>query len=480
MDGGTASTRQRALSIAILAMGGEGGGVLADWIVDMAEQAGWRAQTTSVPGVAQRTGATIYYVELLQATAGRKPVFAMMPVPGDVDIVVASELMEAARAVQRGLVTPDRTVFVVSTHRVYAMTEKIAMTDGRVDPAPLMEACAKAARRLVAADMARIAEASRSVIGAVLFGALCRSGALPFPREAFEDAIRRGGIGVDASLRAFARGCEADDAAGPGVEIKPSEADVLIQAGLDRLADYQDRDYAAQFLARLQPVRDLDAIHGDGSGRLLAETARQLALGMAYEDTIRVAELKIRAARFDRVRREVKLRDGQMLGISEYLHPRVEEIADTLPAGLGRWLLRNRWARGLVGRMTARGRRVRTTTITGFLLLSLVAGRKPKRRSTLRFAVEQAELDRWLALVTATAPQDYALACEIAECRTLVKGYGDTHARGRANFDRLMAALPALRTRPDGAAALAALRQAAVADDTGAALNRALEALPRP
>ena len=64
----------------------------------------------------------------------------LTPVPGDVDIVIASELMEAGRAVQRGLVTPDRTTFIVSTNRVYAMTEKIAMADGRVDSAALLEA----------------------------------------------------------------------------------------------------------------------------------------------------------------------------------------------------------------------------------------------------------------------------------------------------------------------------------------------------
>ena len=94
---------------------------------------------TSVPGVAQRTGATNYYVELFPKTGAkantRPPVLGLTPVPGDVDIVIASELMEAGRAVQRGLVTPDRTTFIVSTNRVYAMTEKIALADGRVDSA---------------------------------------------------------------------------------------------------------------------------------------------------------------------------------------------------------------------------------------------------------------------------------------------------------------------------------------------------------
>src|SRR6185437_6128604 len=127
------------------AMGGEGGGVLAEWIVDLAEHGGYIAQMTSVPGVAQRTGATNYYVELFPKNAaqaaGRLPVMALTPVPGDVDIVIASELMEAGRAVQRGIVTPDRTTFLVSTNRVYSMTEKIALADGRVDSATLLEGC---------------------------------------------------------------------------------------------------------------------------------------------------------------------------------------------------------------------------------------------------------------------------------------------------------------------------------------------------
>src|SRR6476661_8767978 len=92
-------TMTQPIKIAILAMGGEGGGVLADWIVDMGEANGYVAQTTSVPGVAQRTGATIYYVELYpeaQAEAdGGQPVLALMPLPGDADVVLASELMEA-------------------------------------------------------------------------------------------------------------------------------------------------------------------------------------------------------------------------------------------------------------------------------------------------------------------------------------------------------------------------------------------------
>src|SRR2546421_11109773 len=154
--------RQRPITIAILAMGGEGGGVLADWIIDLAESNHYIAQLTSVPGVAQRTGATIYYLEIYPRAgivdATHEPVLALMPVPGDVDIVIASELMEAGRAIQRGLVTPDRTTLITSVHRVFAMTERIALADGRVDDKAIIDACRTAAKRLVACDMAAIAE----------------------------------------------------------------------------------------------------------------------------------------------------------------------------------------------------------------------------------------------------------------------------------------------------------------------------------
>ena len=164
-------TKVRPITIAIVALGGEGGGVLADWIVDLAQHGGYLAQATSVPGVAQRTGATVYYVELFPKAAaqaaGREPVLGLLPMPGDVDVVLASELMEAARAVERGFVTPERTLLITSTHRVFAMTERIALADGRVDSAALFAACREAARQLVAFDMEALADASASVISAM-------------------------------------------------------------------------------------------------------------------------------------------------------------------------------------------------------------------------------------------------------------------------------------------------------------------------
>jgi len=476
-------SRPRAITIAILAMGGEGGAVLADWIVDLAEHSGYDAQTTSVPGVAQRTGATIYYVEIFKRVEGKQPVLALMPVPGEVDIVIASELMEAGRAVQRGLVTPDRTTLIASTHRVYSMAEKTAMGDGRVNPGKILEACAAAAGAFVGADFAHIAEESGSVISAALFGALAATRALPFERASFEDAVRRGGVGVESSLTAFAAGFEAKPRSeqkattspcGPKLQAQaariardfPTASHPILTAGIQRLADYQDERYASEYLDRLDPIREADS----GDFLLLTETARYLALWMSYEDAIRVADLKIRRSRFERIYKEVRIAPGQLLEVREFLHPRAQEIADILPASLSRWILASR----MVKRATRNGRILHTTSIRGFLQLYALASLRPLRRRSLRFAREQAKIADWLAAVVQVAGLDYALAVEVAECPRLIKGYGDTHRLGSRNFDAILSALPGLRGQSGAAARVRHLREAALADETGEKLKEAL------
>lgn len=495
------STTTQPIKIAILAMGGEGGGVLADWIVDLGEHQGHLAQTTSVPGVAQRTGATIYYVELFPAAAaeaaGRPPVLALMPLPGDVDVVLASELMEAGRAVQRGLVTAERTTLIASTHRVYSIAEKSALGDGRVDPAQLLQHAQQAARRFIRFDMAAAAERSGSVISAVLFGALAGSGVLPFSRAQFEATIERGSVGVKASLAAFGEAFELarrprEDA--PQAEAAPvlaalapthpavaalvervqrdfpTAAHAVLLEGVRRLIDYQDVAYAATYLDRLASW----AGPADGdAARLLVTTARHLALWMSYEDTARVADLKTRGERFERVRGDVKAQADQVLGIHEYLHPRLQEVCETVPAGLGRWLMASPAARRLIERLTANGRVVQTSSLRGFLLLRAVAAARRWRRSTLRFAHEDALIEDWLARIRSAAAVDPDVAIALAECQRLVKGYSDTHARGLRNYQAVMAA--AQRAGPRLVpATLRELCDAALADEDGRQLDAAL------
>lgn len=192
------------LKLAVMAVGGQGGGVLTNWIETLARAHGYVCQATSVAGVAQRTGATIYYIEMAPA-GDQTPVFSLAPAAGDVDVVVAAEMMEAGRAVIRGFVTPDRTTLIASTHRALSVSEKTVPGDGIASSAEVRAAVELAAQQLVMFDLEKTAIDNGSVISASLFGALAATGRLPFPREAFEDAIRAGGKGVEPSLRASTR-----------------------------------------------------------------------------------------------------------------------------------------------------------------------------------------------------------------------------------------------------------------------------------
>ena len=487
------------ICIAVMAMGGQGGGVLVDWIVTLAEGQGFIAQSTSVPGVAQRTGATVYYVEMIRAHAdGRYPVLALAPMPGKVDVVIGAELMEAGRAMQRGLVTPGRTTLIASSHRSYAVQEKIAPGDGIADDSKVYRAAEVAAKRFIAFDMAALAEETGSAISAVMFGALAGSNALPLPRSAYEAAIRQAGVGVEASLRAFAAGFDgvtksavpttpSAGTAKPKLEPIgdaqfdalveraraefPADAHAMLAAGLRRVVDFQDIDYGREYLdlvATFLPFRR------SSDATLIAAAAKYTAVAMAYDDVIRVADLKTRADRFKRVRTEVMAAPDQLVDITEFMHPRMEEAIGTLPAKLGLWLeARPRLVRAL-DRVVNKGRRVRTTTIRWFLPLYILAGMRRFRRGTLRHKREVAHRDAWLDAARTAAASNEALARAIIELRRLVKGYSDTHARGLSKFDRALAAAVRLRDRSDAADWVRRLRDAALVDEDGKALDGAI------
>ena len=515
--------------MAILAMGGEGGGVLADWCVDMAEHTGYWAQTTSVPGVAQRTGTTVYYLEFFPKLPGvnDEPILSTMAAPGEVDIVIASELMEAGRAVQRGFVSPAITTFIASTHRVYSMAEKMALGDGRVDSDVLLDSAKKAAKIFIPANFAKVAEDSGSVISAALYGALAGSGALPFERADFIAAIERGGVGVANSIKAFEASYELaqgvlkpkpastavsvtigskpknpfnvdpnalspeeeleiinNPASAVGSRLKdlaariknefPEPVRIMLVNGIKKCTDYQDVAYATAYLDRLEKIRVADAEHGNGTALALNEASRYTALWMCYEDTIRVADLKTRRTRYERVGKEARIKDEQMMQVREFLHPQSEEFADTLPTALGRWLLRTKWLTTTIEKLSKNGIILQTTAVHGFLLLYIVSRLRPIRRRSLRFGIEQVRIGNWLSKVEALLPKNYQLAVEVAELATLIKGYGETHRKGLANFEAIMSQVELLENDPEAATKVKELRNAALADENGERLRSLL------
>ncbi len=500
---------RRPISLTIAALGGQGGGVVSDWLVMAARRAGYLVQATSVPGVAQRTGATIYYLEFFpreHASDGREPIMALMPNPGDVDIVVASEWMEAGRAINRGLVTKDRTTLIASTHRDYTIGEKMALGEGRANSRELFEIASASAAKLICFDMVKVADNAQGRISAVILGSIAGAAVLPWGIEEYHHAIRETGVGVEASLAAFEAGRlavlaaaakpltaaawpdnrGAIDSSDYTLEAVPAALRLRIEKRFPaallellgmaaaRLSDYQDQAYAALFLDRVERILAIEASNSDHA--LTAATARALGLWMSFEDVMRVAQVKTRRGRAMRIRHEVKASPKDLVEVREFVKPRVEEICGTLPAGLGRRLLASPRAHRTLARLTA-GRRISTSTISGFALLRGIAALRRFRRSSLRYQIENDRIEGWLTQIAEIAPRDYGLAVELAECQTLVKGYGDTHERGWTHFRQISSLAPNLVGDPGSAARLRTLREAALADDNGVQLERAISHL---
>ncbi|TPL05084.1 MULTISPECIES: indolepyruvate oxidoreductase subunit beta family protein [unclassified Mesorhizobium] len=502
-----ASDDAQVIKIAVLAVGGQGGGVLADWITDVAERNGYVAQSTSVAGVAQRTGATIYYIEMARDT-GRLPVFALSPSQGDVDILIAAELMEAGRAIIRGFVTPERTTLITSSHRIAAVSEKIEPGDGRASSEKVHTTAQAAAKRFIAFDMEKIAADNGTMISASLLGALAGSDALPFTRETYEQAIGAGGRGVKPSLAAFGAACDrargiaaapataaekpavagskpAPKVSGPETLLKgwqelagrvaalPEPLRDMAERGLKKVVDYQDIAYGGEYLDRLDRAVALD--NAERGYALSIAAAKHLANAMCYDDMIRVADLKTRSTRDKRVRKEVGVKEGSVLQVTEYFHPRIEEFCGTLPVGLGSYIESRPKLAAFLDRRINRGRHIRTDSFTGFAMLWFVGGLRRWRRRLLRHRVEVEHLERWYGLALGYVPLDYALATEILNCRRLIKGYSDTHARAQSKFDRVLSALPMLKGRDDAADWIRRLREAALKDEKGDMLDGALK-----
>lgn len=430
----------RPLCILIGALGGQGGGVLANWLDVAARQAGYPVQATSTPGVAQRTGATTYYVELFpNKNPVAEPVFCLFPSAGDVDMLVGLEPTEAAKALERGYIT-SRTVVVSSTERIYSTAEKSVAGNGAVSAMPVLAALQQAARRLLAVEPAA---APHRPLNAVIFGAMLGSGVLPLTAADGRAAIIETGLAVEANLAGFESGLElaAKQWQPPGAETPafafcpeafqeelaqwPAALRPWLGHSLARLVDYQDETYARLYLQRLAPVLASD--HPSPSYRLTAEVVRQLAAWMSYEDAIRVAQLKTRPGRLGRIREEVRAKPGEPVAVHDYLSPGRAEFVSLLPASL---------ARLVPGGSRSEGRSLHlawpTTSPLAYGVLKGMARMRWLRPRTVVYQREQAAMERWLTAVQQAAAVDYELACLTAETAVLARGYGAVRRRGLA------------------------------------------------
>lgn len=465
------------IKVALIAVGGDGGGVLTQWIVQLASKNGYWAQSTTIAGVAQRTGSTVYYLELFPENAipikdGKKisPVLAQMPAPEDVDIVMATELIEAGRAIQRGFVS-KKTTLIFSTHRNLAIQEKEKPGDGILDGTSIFELSRKYAKSSVYANLKELADNNKSVISATLFGALAASDALPFSVDQFEETIKEGGVAVPTSLAAFKAAfglvglSQSAKEATPYipdlkpasfekipeqssskklnellVEIKtqfPENTHSVLYAGIKHLIEWGNVAWAKEYLNKVKEIQQIDLKFSEKNNELTQSVARYLALAMAYDDLVNVADVKTRAERWDTVYNQVGAKKGEIVKTVDYFHPRFEEVFGFMPVKLGKKMENSSSAQRLFTKYLDKDRRMNTHNVFWFFVLYTIGGLKGYRKKTLRHAEEMANIDAWLKRIEDVVQINYELAVQIARTYRLKKGYGDTYARGHSKFKQI-------------------------------------------
>ncbi|MEY4294342.1 MAG: hypothetical protein RLY82_30, partial [Pseudomonadota bacterium] len=343
------TAKNSPITLLICALGGEGGGVLSEWLVDVARHAGYAAQATSIPGVAQRTGATTYYIEVFPTPLSehtRKPIFSLNPVPGQLHALISSELLETARQVTNGMTAKSATHIITSSARAFTTAERMVLGDGRVDDDKLIQLIDANAAKLHVLDMNAMAKECGTIVSAVMLGAIAASGLFPFTKSDYQAVIGSSNPMADKSWRGFERAFDGlavadmlqDDAHSQvqktSMSSSISSPSSIQELGTARMLEYQGASYAKLYTQRLAAVSA-----ATDSAEVLRETARWLALWMAFDDIIRVADLKSRTSRFERVKGEVKATDDDIVRIYDHFKPGVPEFAGLLPSSLANPML---------------------------------------------------------------------------------------------------------------------------------------------
>lgn len=515
------------VSILLCALGGEGGGVLANWLIDVARLADYPAQATSIPGVAQRTGATTYYLEIYPIPRlqlkGQLPVLGLNPLPGRLDALVSSELLETARQIANGLASNDRTCVISSSSRALTTAEKMVMGDGRRDETALLDVIAENSLRHHVLDMAHLCQEAGTMVSAVMLGAIAASGLLPFARVHYESVLAGNSASAKASLRGFSLAFErvskqreqtqyldqllAPPPAPALPTLQNSESDFseltanigtqtrvpqqvlsefppslhhLFSLAYQRVHQYQNEAYAQLMVDRLKKLKHIETSAPGGSAAcpVTKEATRWLALWMAYDDIIQVAHLKSRSQRWDRVSQEVKLQEGELLKVYDHFKPGVPELAAMLPMSWAQALLK--WDRQRV----ANGKeawsmpiKLARHSVLGMLSLRFLSLLRVFRPYGHRYITEQALIEEWLQGIASACAVSTDLALEVARCGQLIKGYGSTNERGKDNLLHILKTVcvpDSSKSAAEQTAAVSQIRKAALQDEAGQLLDQAL------
>ncbi|WP_166299167.1 DUF6537 domain-containing protein [Bradyrhizobium sp. 2S1] len=268
-----------------------------------------------------------------------------------------------------------------------------------------------------------------------------------------------------ASLRYLFADIIGDEDEGPPVlpEACPDHLGPAVTEAIHLLIAYQSTSYAQLYIDRLKRFVGRRGV----DDALLADIARLMAERMAYEDAIRIAQLKLG---------EVYAAGGLAARSADDVKRfRLDELIDALPAVVADPIL------AVLDQFGWRRRRVsiRFSANNRFSVrrLRIEAGLKRWRLFSVRYAKERVWVERWLHMIDRSLTKQPAAASAVVQTATMIQGYGDPYRQGIADWHAIIDGLAkptfdGVLALPDLAAAIAEARAAIMPDPRQAALKR--------
>jgi len=432
------------MKILIPSVGGMGVGVLVEWLSVAAILEGLKPSVLNLPGVSQRTGRTLSYIEIRE-NDDNKP-FSPFPEKGGLDIIISQDFLELIRILKEGYGGRGCNI-IGTTYRYYTTHEKLSLKRDFYTYEYFKGVIVENSKEHIVVDIHKMG--IQDFRNAHLLGILCYSGYLPsIRRESYERAIRHVGIDVEGNLRDFGVGYEllnGDRGITDGKMIE-SELDslaegfikesikrlesvygnrlkeILIEA-VRQLTGYQDTKYSEFYIRR---VLDLNLYIRETVGEtneyneLMEEFAKVLVVRMMYEDVIRVAERKVSEERFKRIERLYRINKNEVFWVKDFFRPDLDELYGILPYSIGKMIDRILSRHKFSWKTT-----INTTHIFGFLMLKSMSKIRFLRKWSFRYRKENNLIENYIDHVKQCLKQGLDSAILAAKGGTIVRGYGE-------------------------------------------------------
>ncbi len=454
--------KKRSLRVLIATVGGQGGGVLSDWLIHGLLNANWNAASIGLLGLSQRAGTVTYYCEA-SSDKEEKIVTSMFAMPGDVNLFIGQELLELGRLLSAGYASDD-CVIIGNLGRTYTTLEKMPSENGVYDSSIITNAAEKLSPKnnyLVDAPAYVTAHQLQHLTSnAFLLGLVVASPVIDLPTEPFIKAIRDSEVNVNGNIKAFELGYQMfkDEKIHLGVnqfEIKDNllssklkasctNTDTLfekiksrcskevidsIEFACQRLEDYQDKEYVQSYLGMIDELRNINLVRP----ATVEAFAKNSALWLSYEDIPRVGQLKTKPDRFAKVFKEHGIGPQHIVKITDYFVPDVEQLVGMLPQPIAKLIMKigSRFTHDFEGKSFPL--KIKSTSILGYWSLRLLSIGRYWRRSSLRHQYEMSKFNFWFDNLKRTQEESPAVAQIVAELARVIKGYG--HVRVKAIND---------------------------------------------